>query len=1099
MAQTQDVNLLQHLRKLVMAQCPSQQTDRQLLQQFIADADEPAFAGLVQRHGAMVLGVCRSVLRHQQDAEDALQATFLVLARKASSIRKQQSVGSWLHGVAYRLALKAKAQVGKRRAQETPAPEPVTASTVDDLSVRELQAILHEELQRLPEKYRTPLLLCYWEGKTRDEAAEQLGWAKGTFKEKLERARNLLRSRLTRRGLVPSAALFTALLAQNAVQAVISSSLIEATTRAALAFAAGKTASVGLSATVTALAAGAIRTMQITQWATMALIVIFLGTLGSGIGFLATRQADAQSQAVAKGQLKQKEEPGKDGQPKTEANDIAQEELRKLQGVWEVKSFEHKGVSKAAGPYAYRFAGEKFTFERDGKIFYEGTVKLVPAKKPKSIDLVIVEGEVKGETNLGLYGLDGDALKLAFNPGGKERPKELKTGADADTKIWHYQRKKQAARKNQLPEVEWLDHPKNLMISDLKIELAAGARVIRTKTALLLPAKITNQSTKAITTKLAHEWHGGEWPPTDLYASVTEEGEASATAFRPVYQVGERAGKANEAVTIAPEKSIEVELRMDWPGTGSVMAIPLMKASEQGKYKVRLLLVFEADGKQQYVVGAETVVELPAQTKVDKPAAKGIDPVTVAAYEKLGATYGVLVRSDLHIVFTPGDAAAEKSLPAFRFEKEDPKAKLPDVSVPFGLQFASRSITDTGLKELLGLKNLSVLYLGGTQVTDAGLKELAGLKNLSTLSLFDTQVTDTGLKELASLKNLSWLDLGYTKVTDTGVKELAGLKNLSRLNLEGTGVADAGLKELAGLKNLSVLYLGGTRVAGAGLKELAGLKSLSTLHLGGTRVADAGLKELAGVKNLSVLYLNNTQVTNVGLKELLGLKNLSVLYLSDTRVTDAGLKELAGLKNLSTLWLSSTKVTDAGLKEIAGLKNLSVLYLTATRVTDAGLKELAGLKNLSTLDLTKTQVTDAGLKELAGLKNLSTLHLSGTQVTDAGLKELAGLRDLSNLSLANTRVTDAGLKELASLKNLSVLYLDSLAVTDAGLKELAGLKNLSTLWLSYTAVTDAGLKEIAGLKNLSVLNLNYTQVTDPGVAVLLKALPKCNIVYRAFR
>jgi uncharacterized protein (TIGR03067 family) len=427
----------------------------------------------------------------------------------------------------------------------------------------------------------------------------------------------LLRSRLTRRGLIPSAALFTALITQNAAQAVIPSSMIEATTRAALAFAAGKTASVGLSATVTALAAGAIRTMQITQWATMALILIFLGTLGSGIGFLATIQADAQSQAVAKGQLKQKEEPGKDGQPKTAAKDTAREELRKLQGVWEVKSFEYKGVSKAAGPYAYRFAGEKFTFERDGKILYEGTVKLIPAKKPKSIDLVIVEGEGKGETNLGLYELDGDALKMAFDPGGKERPKELRTAADADTKIWHYQRKNTDKRKLHT-QVEWLDHPKNLKISILQIEMAVAATVIRTRTGLLLPAKITNQSTHAIKTKLAHEWHGGEWPPTDLYASVTKQSEASATAFRPVFQFGERAGKATEAVTIAPEKSIEVKLRMDWPGTGSVMAIPLMKASEQGKYKVRLLLVFEADRKQQFVVGAETVVELPPPAK-EKP------------------------------------------------------------------------------------------------------------------------------------------------------------------------------------------------------------------------------------------------------------------------------------------------------------------------------------------------------------------------------------------------------------------------------------------------------------------------------------------------
>src|SRR5262249_22930203 len=155
---------------------------RQLLQQFLANRDETAFAALVQRHGALVLGVCRSVLHHQQDAEDVSQATFLVLARKALTIRKQQAVSSWLHGVAYRLALKAKAQVNRRRVQEKQAAHQLSASTLDDLTWRELRAVLHEELQRLPEKYRAPLLLCYWEGRTRDEAAEQLGWAKGTLK-----------------------------------------------------------------------------------------------------------------------------------------------------------------------------------------------------------------------------------------------------------------------------------------------------------------------------------------------------------------------------------------------------------------------------------------------------------------------------------------------------------------------------------------------------------------------------------------------------------------------------------------------------------------------------------------------------------------------------------------------------------------------------------------------------------------------------------------------------------------------------------------------------------------------------------------------------
>ncbi len=203
----QAANLLKHIRSLANARQPNAEVDNALLARFIAANDETAFAEIVRRHGAMVLGVCRSILQHQQDAEDAFQATFLVLARRAGAIRKQASLGSWLHGVAYRLALKSREQSAKRHARTQPASDAMATEPIDDISVREWQAILHDEMQRLPDKYRAVLLLCYWEGKTRDEAAEQLGLTRGTLKENLERARNLLRSRLARRGLAPSSAL----------------------------------------------------------------------------------------------------------------------------------------------------------------------------------------------------------------------------------------------------------------------------------------------------------------------------------------------------------------------------------------------------------------------------------------------------------------------------------------------------------------------------------------------------------------------------------------------------------------------------------------------------------------------------------------------------------------------------------------------------------------------------------------------------------------------------------------------------------------------------------------------------------------------------
>jgi len=149
----------------------------------------------------MVLGVCGAVLHQRQDAEDVLQATFLVLARKAASIRKREALASWLHGVARRLALKLRARAGRRPAVERSNLDLLQARPMDDLTWRELRVVLHEELDQLPEKYRSPLVLCHLEGKTQDEAAHQLGWTSGMLRGRLLRGRDLLRGRLSRRGL----------------------------------------------------------------------------------------------------------------------------------------------------------------------------------------------------------------------------------------------------------------------------------------------------------------------------------------------------------------------------------------------------------------------------------------------------------------------------------------------------------------------------------------------------------------------------------------------------------------------------------------------------------------------------------------------------------------------------------------------------------------------------------------------------------------------------------------------------------------------------------------------------------------------------------
>lgn len=197
----------------------NQLSDASLLERFVTFREEDAFATLVQRHGPRVLGACRRILRNEHDAEEVSQATFLVLARKAGEIPWRESVGSWLASVAHRLALNARAGVSRRSRRElpvavlTPAGADLDYSALPDdchpqadpfaeIARRELRRVLDEELSCLPEKYRAPMVLCYLEGMTNEQAAEQLGWPSGSMSRRLERARSILRQRLASRGLM---------------------------------------------------------------------------------------------------------------------------------------------------------------------------------------------------------------------------------------------------------------------------------------------------------------------------------------------------------------------------------------------------------------------------------------------------------------------------------------------------------------------------------------------------------------------------------------------------------------------------------------------------------------------------------------------------------------------------------------------------------------------------------------------------------------------------------------------------------------------------------------------------------------------------------
>ena len=258
-------SVLRYLRHAAESQEVRDRTDAELLERFRAQRDEAAFTLLVQRHGPMVLGVCRRLLGEYHGAEDAFQATFLVLSHKAAAIHKSGSLAAWLHGVARRIARKARGSALRRQEQERRSAVEARAEPVDEATWDELRLVLDDELSQLPEKYRVPVVLCYLQGKTNEQAARELGCPKSSLSWRLGRARELLRERLVRRGITLSAGTLAAVLWEQTATAGLPARLVISTARAATKFAAGGVVAAAVSTEVATLTKGVLRTMFLTR------------------------------------------------------------------------------------------------------------------------------------------------------------------------------------------------------------------------------------------------------------------------------------------------------------------------------------------------------------------------------------------------------------------------------------------------------------------------------------------------------------------------------------------------------------------------------------------------------------------------------------------------------------------------------------------------------------------------------------------------------------------------------------------------------------------------------------------------------------------
>jgi RNA polymerase sigma factor (sigma-70 family) len=289
--------MLQQLRKAVLLHDGAGLTDGQLLDCFVEHRDEAALATLVKRHGPMVWGVCHRLLRNLHDAEDAFQATFLVLVRKAASVKPKEMVGNWLYGVAHQTALKAQQTAAKRRARERQVTEMPEAAVIEHNLWNDLQPLLDHELSRLPNKYRVAIVLCDLEGKTRKEVALRLGLPEGTVGSRLARARTMLAKRLAQHGLALSSGALAAALSQNVGSASVPTSVLSSTIKAATVFAAGQSAGL-ISVQVAALTEGVMNTMLLNKLkiATAVLALLLVPVAGTGLGLWVGALADKPSE-----------------------------------------------------------------------------------------------------------------------------------------------------------------------------------------------------------------------------------------------------------------------------------------------------------------------------------------------------------------------------------------------------------------------------------------------------------------------------------------------------------------------------------------------------------------------------------------------------------------------------------------------------------------------------------------------------------------------------------------------------------------------------------------------------------------------------------
>jgi RNA polymerase sigma factor (sigma-70 family) len=407
---TTQIDPIRFLRRAALLPTGAHLTDEQLLDCFLDRKDDVALEMLVRRHGPMVLGVCRRLLGNPEDADDAFQATFLVLVRKAHTVAPRAMVGNWLYGVARKAALKARAASVKRRNTEKQVKIlPETPAEAQDERWSDLRPILDRELARLAEKYRAPIVLCDLERKTQKEAARQLGWPQGTLSVRLMRGRKMLAKRLTRCGVSLSAGSLALLLSENTAPAAVPISLLGSTLKATSLFAAGGVVTAGvIGVKAAALTQGVLKAMLLSKTKMVAGVVLAATVVAAG-GGLAAYHTVGGGFGTASSSAYEHGRPGANV-PKTDEE--------KLQGTWTVIDGEIDGEKIQVdglppGFLTLTISGNRMTtpFDEAKDVL---TFELHSTRNPKQI--ICTSTTRDNPTTLpAIYALDGDDLIICID------------------------------------------------------------------------------------------------------------------------------------------------------------------------------------------------------------------------------------------------------------------------------------------------------------------------------------------------------------------------------------------------------------------------------------------------------------------------------------------------------------------------------------------------------------------------------------------------------------------------------------------------------------------------------------------------------------